>query len=681
MAGVLPMDVLYKLFDMRYKFALRGEWTSDDTYLIGDFVTWSGSIFRAKVDNPAGLPIAGPDWEVWVAAGSLSDVNGVTVIDAQAFSSLAAADAAASSQGKQLLISQPYILSGDLTLISNIKIIAGNSITVNSGKTLTINGQFEGCESCLVVNGTLKFGPKSISEIPATWFGALDPTAATDNTTAFQAAINAALANIGVVVHKVRLPAGRYLVQGGLLAIAKNPSLSVDGNILTIVGAGGGAVTTNAGSSTTLVKTTAGKILSICENADGTYPGGGVGVVTQPLSWLRRVRLEGMNFEGDPANPNTVDAIGGRGVYRSEFRQLGFSWVRDGIRLGKRLATSQELSADSIQLDYCERNILDNVNMRAVDMMIHVLAPDTLTIKNSYLSQCNTIGGRILYIAGGNDFVDLDNIIIHPYVTGTNAALTKAIEIGGGTRGIRGRGNHIEGLNGTFLYGGSVEVVDFQNNLFYGSAQSAQSIFNITITKYGSFIFRNNNVAMPAPSVNYFAAVVIGDDGSYTQLGTCNFDIYQNKVTTMLGGATSYALTSNWSSVGIGPGRWMSPLQVIPGKGYYWYDTTSDVTRYKKTAPVSMTDGVIWGEVAYLQGSIAFPGVTVAAGGTSAVNLGIAGALPGRFVKLAPNVSTQGLIWCVNPYGGANVEVKFYNPTGSPITLASGTWLYKVELQ
>jgi hypothetical protein len=507
----------------------------------------------------------------------------------------------------------------------------------------------------------------------------------TDNTIDVTAAVQAAIDYaVSRRMYRVLFCSGRFNVNGGLVINYRDLAYSTIGTVLELAGAGGGSVPTYASYNTTLYRTSPGDIIRICQEADGSYPGGGAGVVTQPLNFLRRINLHDLNLEGDLANPNNVNGVVGRGIYRSEFRNLGFYCLQDGIRLGKRLASSQELSSDGINLDYCERNKFENVNMRQVDLMIHVLAPDILTIRNCYLSECNTTGGRILYIAGGNDYVDLENNIIHPFVHTVGTPIGKAIEIAGSTRGIRGRGNHIEGLSGTFLYGGSFESIDWQNNLFTGTVQSTANIFNILLAQCASVVFKNNNVGMPSPTTNWFSAVVIGDDGSYTKLKTCSFDIDRNKVTTALGGTSPYLLSANWTGVGIGTGRWATPAALVPGSsatpGYTWMDTTMNVLRYKLTKPTSETDGILLGDLAYVNSTFAFPGVTVAAGAWGTVVATIPSANLGRFVRIAPAVSLAGLSYSVHATALGSCNIVFYNPTGASITIAPGTWNHKIEL-
>lgn len=568
---------------------------------------------------------------------------------------LAAAATSASCKNTDVVVTTPQTLAGNLTWPTDreLKFEKGGYIVPNA------------------------YSLTGLKEARPEYFGVNTTPGTTDMSVALQRAIDSVIS--GDIVGKVILSATHYRISTTIEIKVRDTSYSVNGSIIEIAGAGGGSVPTYAASNTLITKTTSGPIFRICEESDGSYPGGGAGVVTNPLNYLRRVKIHDIDFQGDSANPNTVDAIVGRGVHRSQFYNLGFTYFRDGIRLGKRLAITQETSADSIELDYCERNEFWNLNMRQVNMMIHVIAGDINTVKNSYLSQCNDAGGLIGYFAGGNDFIDFENNIIHPIVHGGSTPLTYAFNLQS-LRGFRMRGNHIETLHGKLLYGGTAEFVDIRNNLLTGLVQSTANIFELTLSERGQFHLVDNNIAMPAPSTSFVNLAVPGDDGSYTKLKTCSVRLGPNKITTTLGGTTTYAI-GNAQSISE-YSRWGAPINPGRTTDYYeWYSSGNSKKRIKYgSAPTSDTDGYIVGEDAFTNGTFSFAGVTVNAGAWATVAISITGAAVDRFVFVAPVVTLAGLSHSVHPTGSGTANIVFYNPTAGNITIAAGTWKYKVEL-
>jgi uncharacterized repeat protein (TIGR02059 family) len=91
------------------------------------------------------------------------------MISAESYATLSAADSAAYSVGKLLIISTPWTV-GNLTLTSSIKVIKGGLITIVSGKTLTIRGPFE-AGSYQVFAGSGSVAGLKYSE--SIWFGTI----------------------------------------------------------------------------------------------------------------------------------------------------------------------------------------------------------------------------------------------------------------------------------------------------------------------------------------------------------------------------------------------------------------------------------------------------------------------------------------------------------------------------
>lgn len=362
-----------------------------------------------------------------------------------------------------------------------------------------------------------------------------------DYTTQIQLAIDACLTDPRRP-KKLIFPAGKFLISSDLVVNVKTTAVSVNWGQFIIEGQGGGSYT-DGDVGTTIICTTSGKsILRICEEASGAYPGGGAGVVTTPLQYLRRVRISDINFVGDSANPTNVNGIVGRGIYHSFFYRCGFYALNYGVRLGKAGATLQELSADSYNLDYCEQNEILRNTFKKVENHINIMAGDITRIQGNFFSTTATASGIILRLVGGQDFYDISSNIFHPYVNGGSTPLTKAIHIIG-VRGYSFTYNHFEGVTGNLLTADTQasEYGVFENNLIYGATQSSTYIFNLYMAATNQFTLRHNNIAMPNPSTSFInwagAGGATGKDIS--------IDFSDNKVTTTLGGATTYDLTVN----------------------------------------------------------------------------------------------------------------------------------------
>ena len=341
---------------------------------------------------------------------------------------------------------------------------------------------------------------------------------------------------------KLVLPAGKFLITDDLVVTVKTTAVNVNWGQFIIEGQGGGSYT-DGSVGTTLYCTTSGKsIIRICEESSGAYPGGGAGVVTTPLQYLRRVHISGINFIGDASNPTYVNGIVGRGINSSVVEYCGFYALNYGIRFGKAGATSQETSADGYELDYCEQNTIRRNTFKKVDNHLNIMAGDITTIEGNFFSTTANASGIILRLVGGQDFYDIRSNIFHPYVNGTTTPLTKAVHIIG-VRGYKFTHNHFEGLTGNLLTADtqSSEYGIFENNLIYGATQSSTYIFNLYLASTHQFILRDNNIAMPNPSASF-----INWAGSGGATGKdISIDFSNNQVTTTLGGSTTYDLTVN----------------------------------------------------------------------------------------------------------------------------------------
>lgn len=514
-----------------------------------------------------------------------------------------------------------------------------------------------------------------------------------DYTSYIQAAIDDCLIDARRP-RKLVFPAGKFLITDDLVIKVKEASVNVNWGQFMIEGQGGGSYS-DGSVGTTLICTASGKsILRICEEPDGSYPGGGAGVVTTPLNYMRRVRISDMNFIGDPANPANVNAIVGRGVYHSLFYRCGFYALNYGIRLGKAEATSQETSADGYELDYCEQNTVERCTFKNVKTHVHILAGDTTAIRDNFFSLCPANTGRIFYFSGGNDFYKVHGNIFHTGVSGAaTTPLIKAIQMYY-IRGIDFQDNHFEHVNGKIFFG-SCEVLNFENNLVTGSVQSTANIFDLAfVNQNARLTFENNNVGMPEPAVNFFNLAVIGDDGSYARLKTCRIRYFnRNKVVTALGGTTTWNLSGNAHGLGYAEGRWTDPIHISDwNDAFMWYSLANAKLMVKYgSAPVSDTDGVRLGEDSFISGTIAFPGVTVNAGASGYVDVNASGTSMAlsRFIQIAPDIELgaddgSSYLHMTHHYlesgGTACLRIVFTNPGASDITLASGTWRYKVQI-
>lgn len=121
-------------------------------------------------------------------------------IDAQGFANLSTAVHDPSTAGRNVVVANSFTVN-NLTVPADrgLVVIPGGTITVNSGKTLTINGPFDGAPSCLAGSGTVT----GLRRVEASWAGALGD--GTDQTAALTRL--AAIAATGTIVH---FPAGDY---------------------------------------------------------------------------------------------------------------------------------------------------------------------------------------------------------------------------------------------------------------------------------------------------------------------------------------------------------------------------------------------------------------------------------------------------------------------------------------
>lgn len=460
---------------------------------------------------------------------------------------IAAAVASFGSAAGDLLIPPgTYLVGSSLTIPANVRIVGnGGILKSGSGATITVNGSVLTTQRQLfsfanLTAAPVTFGVGSVESVSPKWFGATgDGT--TDDLNSIQAAITSCLGDARRPIPLV-FPAGKFLVSDSLFVNVRASAVAANFSAFQVRGAGGGTYTDSA-VGTTLYKTTSGAILKVCEEADGSYPGGGAGVVTSPLNYLRTLNLSDMNFVGAGA---TTDGLVGRGIVRSVIRNCGFSNLGSAIRFGKDAyitgSESQELSADSVQLDYCEQNNFDHIVVKNCEYHISIAGGDTTSIKNSYLSQCLTTAGKIFRFAAGNDFYNIESNIIHPCLADLTTPVTSATSLYF-VRGLHFKNNHFEHIYGPVI-GGSVstftEKIVFEGNAFFGdtvTSMTSRMIDIVAMRPFASVSFMDNYVIMAEPTVDLIQIVENG-----TAASTCTTEETRNvcKDTTGTGAVRWY---------------------------------------------------------------------------------------------------------------------------------------------
>jgi hypothetical protein len=192
---VLPMDVLYKVFDGRYLFTPRGEWNALYVVSAGDVFTYQGATYRAMVDSPGEAPVEGDNW-VCIARQGATGIPGGGGFDASQFSSLAAAVADASTAGKLIKITT-HVSCDDLTIPVDraVEVVPGGMITVNSGHTLIVAGPFSAGLYQVFAGSGFVLG---LSSSRPEWFGV------STNPTTMTAAANKAILASSIIVFSAK---------------------------------------------------------------------------------------------------------------------------------------------------------------------------------------------------------------------------------------------------------------------------------------------------------------------------------------------------------------------------------------------------------------------------------------------------------------------------------------------
>lgn len=237
-----------------------------------------------------------------------------------------------------------FTLSATSTVLANITVefTQGSLISVNSGRTLTINGPLippGDLHGAQIFGGTLNasnvvFGSGFVQDISPVWFGLATTATTAVNATALQAAINSAL-NAGDP-HPVTLPCGGFSYLTGL-------TTAINQDYQVIKGCGGGIYDPGVGnpsdSGTILTYTGAGTALIVGGRGTilrdfqlvGTASGGG-GIQIGNGTDFAAFTMQNISVTGFTA----VGAWGarlqaGRTVTASNFYNVAFTNNRDGF--------------------------------------------------------------------------------------------------------------------------------------------------------------------------------------------------------------------------------------------------------------------------------------------------------------------------------------------------------------
>jgi len=153
-------------------------------------------------------------------------------IDARAYSSLAAADAAAVAAGKKLLVSSTWNIQDNMSLGSVISVSKGGRFNIGSGKTLTVNGTIEaGLYQIVTGSGALSGLKTTYPE----WFGTNAVPGTTDMTAAIQKAADALSPSGSLVLSDTYALTNLHLLnKTGLTVIGPGTLKSTNGTVPTI---------------------------------------------------------------------------------------------------------------------------------------------------------------------------------------------------------------------------------------------------------------------------------------------------------------------------------------------------------------------------------------------------------------------------------------------------------------
>jgi hypothetical protein len=458
----------------------------------------------------------------------------------------------------------------------------------------------------LVTDSGKRYKREYDGHINVLWFGAKGDSI-TDDTEAFQNCIDFCITN-PARPKTMWIPiaqGGRYILTSDLVINVRDSSVSYNPARFSIIGEQGKGGRQGHDVGCTLYRTGApGSIIRICEETDGTFPGGGKETVVNPLNFMRSVNISGLNFVGYGATtPNTITGVSGRSIDNSIIESCGFAGLNFGIRFGTGLenVANEVTTIGNVTLDYCERNLITRCSFGYVRKHIYITAPDISTITQCFFSGLiNTDGSDyVLYWAAGNDYLTFSKNIVHPRTSAFPTSPVGSVIRCYSTRGVLFEENHFEGLSKKLFDLAIVEDVEVRSNLIQGvtiAGYDVDNVFNISGKEYARINIHDNNVALPLITDSFIKVAAISDTGN-TKLKTINLNYYPNRATTVLGGTTPLVLTSNLDSLYIENGQAFNPGRI--GRSYLFSDDTEHL-RTKLISdgkPSANTDGAImWSE-------------------------------------------------------------------------------------
>lgn len=434
------------------------------------------------------------------------------------------------------------------------------------------------------------------------WFGTVGD-GVVDDTVAFQKAIDYCISNPArpKTLYIPIARGGRYLLTQDLVINVRNTSVQFNPAKFSIIGEQGKGGNQGQTVGVTLYRTGGpGSIIRICEEADGSYPGGGKETVVDPFNFLRSIEVRGINFVGkDTAVGYSVNGISGRSIDNSVIENCGFAWLNYGIKFGTGLenVANEQTTIGNLDLDYCERNLIQRCAFGLTKKHIYITAPDITTItQNFFHNNVDTSGDNyVLYWAAGNDYLTFTKNIVHPRLT-NNTKIDRAIRCYA-TRGALFAENHFEDTGNKLFDLAIVEDIEIRNNSIKGILTTVQNVINISAKEQARVNVHDNIIAHPAVTDVFLKVVAVADDGSNTKLKTVNVNYRPNKATTELGGNVPLILTSNLDALYIENGQAFNPQRI--GRNYVFSDNLGNL-RTKLVAsgkPTLNTDGLIlWSE-------------------------------------------------------------------------------------
>jgi hypothetical protein len=199
--------------------AWKGAYNSIIDYAILDGVEYLGDSYVMYANAPAGtLPTNTTYWQLFSEEGATGPIGApggaVQEVDASLFASFALCVADASTNGKQIVVGTAMAVTDDLTVPAtrSLRFVKGGSLTITSGKVLTINGPLEAGNYKIfngVTSGQVIFGAYSCEKYSLRWFVDGDGSDATVGT---QALVDA-LPDAAIMF----VPEGDYLITSSIV--------------------------------------------------------------------------------------------------------------------------------------------------------------------------------------------------------------------------------------------------------------------------------------------------------------------------------------------------------------------------------------------------------------------------------------------------------------------------------